>query len=401
VRDKSDELPSRVPYYLISAGEPSGDLLASELVKALAQRCPELRPIGIAGPKMIEAGVEPLATIDDLAVMGFVEVIKHLPRLKLLESELLAQMDRRQPLFAVLVDYPGFHMRLAESLRLRGIKVVQYVAPQLWAWGAKRTEKLKHVTDLVLGIMPFEEDFFKQRGVSYHYVGTPQVDRVRDVLAQGGAMKLDQEAVYCGFFPGSRWGEVSRILPMIRRIRDEMRQRSPDLQYAVSVAPGLPVEAFESLIGTENLAVARHALEQDQRWQQQDTIFVRGQSLKLMAKVDAALVTSGTATLECALTGTPMAVAYVMNNLSYQIARRLVKLPYISLVNLVADRPLIQEYVQLFEPKDVADELLRLLEDMIYRRRLQNDLRGLMERLQGDLADHAAVQIIESLLMRA
>lgn len=381
--------------YFISAGEPSGDLLAAELVQALQERCPSWEAFGIAGDKMLAAGVQALATIDQLSVMGFVEVIKHLPHLKRLESELLAQIERRQPKLAILVDYPGFHLRLAESLRLRGIKVIQYVAPQLWAWGEKRTERLKRVTDLVLGIMPFEEQFFRERNVNYQYVGTPQVDRVRRHHGRRVDFALEEGHIYIGFFPGSRWGEVTRILPKVKEIRQVLRQRHPEFAFTVSLAPGLSVEAFSCLLTESERELLTTDLQKNGVAQIGDTHFIRGKSLELMQVVDAALVTSGTATLECALSQTPMAVAYVMSGLSYQIAKKLVKLPHISLVNLVAGYGLIKEFIQDFAAEDLADDLARLASDPTARQDMQQAFRGLFKVLQGDLAMHAAQAIQE------
>lgn len=354
-------------HYFISAGETSGDLLGGELVRDLKVRLPHFVPCGIAGPRMREAGVLALASIEDLAVMGFVEVLKHLPRIKDLESELLARIDRLAPSFAVLIDYPGFHMRLAEQLKMRGIRVYQYVAPQLWAWGEDRVNILRQVTDGVLGIMPFEADWFKERGVNYTYVGTPQVDRVKAVERDRTRLGLPREGPVVGFFPGSRASEVKRVLPVMKAVRDAIKQLVPDVTAVVSAAPGLDDQLFQSIAAT-------------------NTIVTRTRSLDLMASADVALVTSGTATLECALVGTPMAVMYVLNPISYLMARRLVRLPYISLVNLVAGKRIVNEYIQNIDTEALARHLAALITDVPTRTGLTTDLAALQARVHGGSA---------------
>jgi lipid-A-disaccharide synthase len=386
----------RPPRFFVSAGEPSGDLLAAELLNELRVYWPDAEIFGICGPRMRASGAEALFGIEELSVMGFLEVIKHLPFLKHLEFSLLEQIERRQPEIAILVDYPGFHLRLADALRLRGIYVIQYVAPQLWAWGEKRTQTLRAVTDEVLGIMPFETAFFRERQVNFRYVGTPQVDRAREAVADRGRFCLDN-APTIGFFPGSRTSEIRRLLPRMMQIREHLRKTLPHLRFALSMAPSLQPELFASILG-EPLGEALVDSPELAVYRQGDTTLVRGQSIHLMKTCDAALVTSGTATLECALTGTPMAVAYVMQPLSFQLAKRFVKLPHISLVNLVADTGLVREFIQDFEPSAVADELSLLAQPGPYRDEKRTRLLELCSRLQGNLAKNAATAIYESWL---
>ena len=384
----------RPPRIFVSAGEPSGDLLAAELLQELRVFWPDAEIFGICGPRMRASGAEALFGIEELSVMGFVEVIKHLPFLKHLEFSLLEQIERRQPDIAILVDYPGFHLRLADALRLRGIYVFQYVAPQLWAWGEKRTKTLRAVTDEVLGIMPFEKEFFRERQVNFRYVGTPQVDRARMAVADRDRFKLSA-ATTIGFFPGSRTSEIRRLLPRMMEIRAELRKNDPTLRFALSMAPNLKPELFASILG-EPLGEALTDSPDLTVYQLGDTTLVRGQSIHLMKTCDAALVTSGTATLECALTGTPMAVAYVMQPLSFQLAKRFVKLPHISLVNLVANTGLVREFIQDFKASDAAEELSRLAQPGPYRDEKRERLLDLCTRLQGDLARNAATAIHES-----
>ena len=182
---------TRRERYFISAGELSGDLIGGDLVQALKTAAPHLEPFGIAGEAMERAGVEPVAKVADFSVMGVFEVARKLAELRMLEARILAAIDRRRPTLAVLIDNPGFHLRLAEQLRMRGIRVIQYVAPKLWAWGSGRIGAVRRNFDLVLGILPFEEKFFRSQGVAYQYVGCPLKDRTDKVMVQPEALGLE------------------------------------------------------------------------------------------------------------------------------------------------------------------------------------------------------------------
>ncbi len=372
----------------VAAGEPSGDLLAGELLDALKIEMPDAEFFGICGDRMRAAGCEELFGIEELSVMGFVEVLKHLSYIKRLEFSLLEEIDRRKPDFAILVDYPGFHLRLGDELKLRGVFVFQYVAPQLWAWGEKRTKKLKKSTDEVLGIMPFEANFFRERAVNYTYVGTPQVDRAAKASHDRSRFGLGAGPIV-GFFPGSRRSEIQRLVPRMLAAREVLRKRDPELRYVLSAAPSLPLDLFAQQLGVT--LPEPHILSDGLKvFHLGDTTLVQGHSIHLMKCSDAAVVTSGTATLECALTLTPMTVAYVMNNVSFQIAKRYVKLSHISLVNLVAGYDLVREFIQDFTAEDLAAELQRLVKDKDYRAQKVAALSALDQKLTGDLARSAA-----------
>ena len=381
--------------FFLSVGEPSGDLLGAELLAALQSKLPQFRAFGIAGPRLkANPQFEAVADIADLSVMGFVEVIKHLSYIKRIEDRLLAIIDEKQPAFAILVDYPGFHMRLAEFLQARGIYVIQYVAPQLWAWGERRTKRLRAVTDLVVGIMPFEEQFFVERAVHYRYAGTPQVERAAGAVASLQQFGLDPSAPVLGFFPGSRRGEVSRLLPVLRRTADYILSQDPQLTIAISVAPSLDLELFEASFPELQDVVDRNSSEVHLH----RIVFVKGRSLDLMASVSAAVVTSGTATLECALVRTPLCVAYRMSPVSYQLAKRLINLDSVSLVNLVAGERVIREFIQDFDEVSLGDELLRLAKPGSYREATLGEIVKLDSKLHGGLAERSAAIIIDCTL---
>jgi lipid-A-disaccharide synthase len=346
--------------YFISAGEVSGDLIAADLIVAMRSIQPKLRAFGVTGETMKRAGAYEVASIEALSVMGITDVLKAVPDLVMLESNLLAVIDRMKPKFAVLVDYPGFHLRLADQLKLRGIPVFQYVAPKLWAWGEGRAKALRDLFHGVLGILPFEEEFFKSRGINYHFVGCPIKDRTDKVIVDKQKFGFSSDDIVIACLPGSRPSEIRLNLPTIRLVTEELKRRIPAAQFLVPVADGLPWDLIQSVTGLP----ARDKSERGSDWQTLGHLtFVRRMSLEVMALADAAIVASGTATLECALVKTPMVVVYTMSDLSYQIAKRAVKLPYVSLVNLVAGSYLVKEYIQEFSILDVANEVYDLLFD--------------------------------------
>lgn len=390
--------------YFISSGEPSGDLLGGPLVNSLKSKLPGFTPYGVVGEKMKQEGVIPLQFIENLSVMGFAEVISHIPVIKEIESILLEQIDRIQPKFAILIDYPGLHLRLAEQLKARKIPVFQYVAPQLWAWGKNRTKKIKRVTDQVLGIMPFEENFFRERGVNYRYVGTPQKDRTKKISSFNFTdfpnLNLSDLPLY-GFFPGSRQSELQKILPRISNIIQYIKKKSDLNWFAISLAPSIPLEKAYSLFKEHILNLdldtfkttlknkSSYLVDTDRK-----LIIVRGNSLELMKRVKVALVTSGTATLECALLNTPMAVIYITSPLTYAIGKRIVKLENISLVNLVAERKIVKEFIQEFSTESISEHLIELSEEETIRNNLKEELKNLSSKLKGNLAENASDSII-------
>jgi lipid-A-disaccharide synthase len=375
--------------YLISAGEFSGDLLAAELVKSLRKIREDLKPYGIVGETMRHEGVEPLAGIEELSVMGIVEVARRIADIRMLEQRILAWVDRMNPQFAVLVDFPGFHFRLAEQLHLRGVPVYQYVAPKVWAWGQKRVALLRDHFKAVLGVLPFEEDFFLRHGVNYHYVGSPHYDRMRGLRVDSAALGIPQSKNFYAFLPGSRMSELRGILPVMQRIRKELSRMDQEALCVIPLAPGLEWSAVKGILGD----VEERYLAED-RWEAGGFLWIRGHSLEVMKGAQSAVVASGTATLECALAGTPMAVIYVMNDLSYAIAKRAVSLRWVSLVNLLMNREVVREFIQAIDPLKVAREVFDLARGTEQRARMVADFAELNQKLLPGGSDNAAAYIV-------
>lgn len=343
---------------MIIAGEASGDLHGGSLAEQLKRIAPGRPLVGIGGARMAAAGVELLENVDSLAVMGFVEVLAHIPKHWALLRRLRERLDAGRVGLVVLIDYPGFNLKLAASAKAAGVPVLYYVTPQVWAWGAGRLPKIAAVVTKAAPILPFEEKLLRDHGVDAEFVGHPLLDRATDLPTREAAraqLGLAQDRPLLALFPGSREQEIARHLDDFVATGEEMRRRIPSLQVVVSVA---------STISLDSTRVPFP--------------MVRGASFPLLRAADAAMCKSGTTTLEAAVAGCPLVVAYRTNTLTYMIARKLVKIPHIGLVNVVAGREVAREFVQdALNPRDVADELERLIDPRSVRR--AEVVRGLDE----------------------
>ncbi len=362
----------------MSAGEPSGDAHAAALVEALRSRRPDLTIEGVGGPRLAAAGARLLARIEGLTAIGFVEVLGKIPAHLRLERAIARRLARGDVKLVVLVDYPGFHLRIAALARRMGVPVFYYIAPQLWAWHESRVRKLaRDVTKLGV-ILPFEEAFFRARGVDATFVGHPLLDRTPPAGGRDGAraaLGLDPVRPVLGLFPGSRPQEVARLWPLFRAAAANVASRVPGVQVICAAASG-----------------ARYPDPGQVR-------LVSDRPPECFAAAGAALCKSGTTTLEAALAGAPQVIAYRMNALSFQMARRLVTVPHIGLVNLVAERRVAPEFVQgAATPPALADALVPLLAEASAERQAQ--LEGIAEvrrRLGGGGAAERAAAIAAEL----
>jgi len=328
---------------------------------------------------MTAAGVRSIASIGELSVMGVAEVAGQIGRLALLEKRIFAAIERLAPQFVITVDFPGFHFRMAEHLKLAGIPVYQYVAPKLWAWGAGRSARLRRDFAGVLGILPFESDFFLERGVNYEYVGCPHVDRIKHVRVDRAMFGYDpdrdaQPVVL--LLPGSRRSEIDAIAPLLRRVARHLELTVPGVAFALPVASNLPLDYVQSRFSGIRNVRAFH-----------------GCSLELMAVADVAVVASGTATLECGLSELPMVVVYEMSPVTYSLMRKLVTVQHVSLVNLIAGDGVVPEFVQNVDPVAVAAEVEKLLQDPMCRQGQLKGLRMVNSGLRGGAALRAATAI--------
>jgi lipid-A-disaccharide synthase len=364
-------------YYII-AGEASGDLHGSNLIKELRRRDAgaEIRCWG--GDLMEGAGATLVKHYRDLAFMGFVEVLLNL-RTILRNLEFCKEdISAYRPDVLVLIDYPGFNLRVAEWAKKEGIKVVYYISPQVWAWKESRVKKIRQVVDKMLVILPFEKEWYRDRwNFDVEFVGHPLIQVVNEFLANN---KPDAEYLkpVVALLPGSRKQEVAIKLPVML----EAAKNFPDYQFVVAKASSLDEDFYRELLKDHP-----------------GVLSVRNETYALLAQATAALVTSGTATLETALFGVPQVVCYKGSSISYQIAKRLVKIKYISLVNLIMDKPVVTELIQgACNAANVTLELKAILQHPARLAQIKNDYYELKQLLQqgGDASAKAAEAVLEA-----
>lgn len=363
---------------LVVAGEASGDTHAAELLEALARRRPALRPFGLGGSRCAAAGMERLARSSEISVVGISEVLRILGRAREIFHQLLAEVDRRGATTALLIDFPDFNLRLAKALKKRGVKVVYYVSPQVWAWRKGRVKTIGQVVDEMLVLFPFEEAFYRRHGVRATHVGHPIVDQVPQLERRPGGDRLS----IC-LLPGSRAGEVRAHLPLMAQAV-ELLSESFELDASWVVGSELDPEDFAGLV-PPGLALTQ----------------VRDDRFRVIADADLALCASGTATLEVGLLGTPMVVVYKVSRLTAWVGRVLLDLPHISLVNLVLERGVVPEVLQnAATARGIAAVAGDLLGDPEGRQNVANELEQLRARLGEPGASERAAAIVDEVLAR-
>ena len=348
---------------LFVVGETSGDLHASGVARELRDGGAPYALRGIGGDLMAEAGVALDEHIRGLAVMGFVEVLKHLPKHRAMLRELRARLRSGDVALVVLVDYPGFNMRVAQAAAEAGVPVLYYVAPQVWAWGAGRLTKLARWVTKAAVILPFEEQLLRDHGIDATFVGHPLLDRAVSMPSRQEAratLRLPADARVLALFPGSREQEIARHLDVFVATAQRLRADDPSLEVVVSAAPHVRIDEARCPFRIE-----------------------RGASFPILRAADAAMCKSGTTTLEATVAGCPHVVAYRTHPLTYWAATRLVKLSHIGLVNIVAGREVAREFVQdRLQPDTVAAALAPLLDTASpARREMVDALQGVRARL--------------------
>ena len=366
--------------YFMIAGEASGDLHGANLVRAIRQQDTAADVRAWGGDMMSSAGAVILKHYRELAFMGFAEVVLNLRTILRNIKTCKSQIIDYQPDALILVDYPGFNLRIAKWAKARGIKVFYYVSPQIWAWHTSRVHGIIATTNRVFAILPFEPDFYKSFGYEVSFLGHPLLDVVENLPEQPQFRTqndLDEHRPIVALLPGSRRQEVSNMLAIMLKVAD----KRPDYQFVVAGAPALPIEFY-----------------QDTLQPHPNVKFVTGQTYALLQHAAAAFVTSGTATLETALFNVPQVVCYKANPISYAIARRVVKVPYISLVNLIANKTIVTELIQ----NDLTPDRLLSEFDRITSPDCAENMRNAYQQLRSKLgnsgvADRVATEIMERL----
>lgn len=364
-------------YYII-AGEASGDLHASNLIAELKRKDPNAEFRAWGGDLMKNQGATLVKHYRHMAFMGFVEVAANLHHVLGNIRECKADMLRYQPDVVILVDYPGFNLRMAKLAHRKGMKVCYYISPQVWAWKRHRVKKIRKCVDRMLVILPFEEPFYKEYGVNATFVGHPLLDELSKLKTSSRLHfihrnDLSESKEIIALLPGSRKQEVERMLETMLKVIPHF----PQYQFVIAGAPSLDKSLYLKMIGNS------------------DVRLVENQTYELLQNASAALVTSGTATLETALLSVPEVVCYKANYLSYLIAKRLIRVKFISLVNLVMDKEVVKELIQNdFNEAQLVKELESLLNDPKKQRRILDDLDMLKHKLGNSGASEKAAEVI-------
>lgn len=370
---------------LMVAGEASGDLHAARLLAELHELRPELRVYGVGGDEMSAAGAELLAHSQEIAVVGLTEALKVLGRAREIFAQVLDEVERRGTRWAVLVDFAEFNLRLAKKLHRRGVRVIYYISPQVWAWRRGRVKTIARCVERMLVLFPFEVDFYRRHGVEVSHVGHPLIDEVPELEQrwQGSGVPAGDEPFVVALLPGSRASEVGALLPVMLRSAARLGRELPVVVRLIQ-APTVPDELFEPAIEASGLGAAGVPVER-----------VRQDRFHAVADSHLALCASGTATVEVGLLTTPLVVLYRLTLLSYLLGRVLVKLPFFSMVNLVLERPAVPELMQRdAEPERVAAAAARLLRDPEAIAEMRRALGELRERLgEGGASRRAAAEV--------
>ncbi|MCH7893749.1 MAG: lipid-A-disaccharide synthase [Proteobacteria bacterium] len=369
------------------AGEASGDMLGGSLLQALRARAPGLSAMGVAGEEMRAAGCRPLVHASELAVMGLVEVIAHLPRLLKLRRQLARQFATWRPDVFVGIDAPEFNLGLESRLRRQGIPTVQYVSPSVWAWRGGRVRKIARSADLVLCLLPFEKQFYDNHNIRAVFVGHPLAERITrqpDTSTARRELGLADEGEWLALLPGSRIGEVTRLANDFAETIAWLRERRPSMRFVAALASAECETIFRAALRRITPPVGIH--------------MIRGRSHEVMAAADVLLVASGTATLEAALIGRPMVVTYRLAQATQWLLKwpGLLKIDRFALPNLVAGEDLVPEIIN----DDVSVEalgqaILRELDDTGRRQYLDGRFRDIRQMLKHNAAERAAAAILD------
>lgn len=374
-----------MPTIGIVAGEASGDLLGSHLIRALKKQRPDLKFVGIAGPKMIAEGAETLFPMERLSVRGYVEVLRHLPGLLKIRKEVAQHFLDHRPDVFIGIDAPDFNFTLERKLKRQGIPTVHYVSPSIWAWRRGKIKKIQQAVSHMLALFPFEPEIYRQAGVPVSYVGHPLADMLPlepDLEGAREELKLPQDSLVIAMLPGSRQSEVQQLTDLYIKTAKLIFAERPNARFLVP------------LITRETRAIFERALYANEGYDLPVNIMF-GHAHQAMEAANAVIVASGTATLEAALIKRPMIITYRMSNLSWQILKRMKYLPYVGLPNVLAGRFIVPELLQHDAvPEKLAATLLQMLNDKSRIADIQTEFRRMHELLRQNTEEKAAQAVL-------
>jgi len=376
------------PSIMIVTGEASGDHHGALVLQALQERFPDVRCCGIGGDELQRSGMRLLQHNRDLAVVGVVEVLAHAPHILRAFRVLRRQIRTAPPDLIIFIDYPDFNLRMAAYASRRGVPVLYYISPQIWAWRQGRAKKIARIVDTMAVIFPFEVPFYKNVGLDARFVGHPLMDRQPELLARSDALRrfgLADTWPIVGLLPGSRAGEIKRLLPAMVGAAAHIHKRYPDAQFIIPAAPGLD---------PDTIAAATQGLQAPVR-------VIPGDFYNAVNSCDLALVTSGTATLQTALLEKPMIIVYRISPLTYFVGRMLIRVPCIGLANIVAGTKIVPELIQHEATAErIAEETLALLNDTRRRSDMQRQLAAVKQALGGPGASGRVAGLADEMLRR-
>ncbi len=374
---------------LLVAGEVSGDLHGSHLVEAIQCIDPEIQFFGVGGEGLKRAGMRLLHHSQSLSVVGITEVFVKLRSILKALRALKGSLEREKPDLVILIDFPEFNLRLAKIAHRRGIPILYYISPQIWAWRPKRIKLISRVIRKMVVLFPFEVPLYEAAGVDVEWVGHPLLDIVKPTLPKEMAFQqfgLDPKRRTIGLLPGSRIREIERLLPPLLASAHLLQKEIPDLQFVIPLAPGIPKATLSSQM--KNISVPVKVVE--------------GFTYDVMNLCELLITASGTATLEGAILGKPMIIIYKVSFPSYWVGRALIRVDHIGLVNLVVEKEIAPELIQKdVNPQRIADEAFRILKDPLLSRKMSESMGEVRQKLGEPGAAQRAARIVHSMLCEA
>jgi lipid-A-disaccharide synthase len=371
---------SRSDSIFVSAGDPSADFPGKNLIDEILNIAPDLDVFGLGGPMMQKAGLESMVDHSDLAVMGFWEILPRMLFFRKLLNRVAAEIESRRPRAVVLLDYPGFNLRLAEKIKTLDIPIIYYISPQVWAWGKRRVHDIKRLIDLMLVIFPFEESFYREHGVNTLFTGHPIVDRYRDIPDKASCRKdigVEDDKQLIALLPGSRLQEVNRMLPVMIDAAALIGKAMDKGEFVTAGMDNIDSDVYRDAIGSKSISL------------------INGKTPEIINAADIVITSSGTATIETAYFTTPMVIVYKTGFFTYQIARRLVDLDFIGMVNIVAGRKSVPELIQnRATAKAIASHALKIVNDPQLYKRMIDDLKTVRDKLGSGGAGRKAAEAI-------
>lgn len=364
---------------LLITGEPSGDVQASKMLKELKIFLPDTHFWGFGGDNLEKQGLELIEHIRDLSIVGIFEIIKKLPQIHSQFKKIRSEIDKREPDAAILIDYPGFNLKLAEYLKKKGIPVIYYIIPQIWAWGPWRINKIKKYVDKAVVLFDFEETLLKNNGIDCTFAGHPLVDSYHSFIGTHSPAERDKKAV--ALLPGSRNSEIDRLLPPMLEAAHKIHAVNPGIEFIIAESSNIQREKYEKIYSCYGPLPMKR---------------VKDDTLSALENADFALVTSGTATLETSMMEKPMVVAYKTNLLTYFLGRHVFMIAkHLSLANIIADKEIVPELFQNDATGDnLAGTALSIMEDPLKMDRTRNELSKVKASLGDTGASRRAAEAI-------